>query len=298
MEKWQNGGSPNPLGYGPRPVKKKVIKQARPMSKQGYKKRPSNGRNLALARFGAPIQLFKDSDKDGVANVFDCKPYNKKKQDVIAPSNFGGGMRDMYNRREGSRQTRVYFRQMREAQRLEMERLKELARINKLPTIIERRTTTKNIYTDRIVDPITGKLVDSSSPEGKKITANIVKSTSNNKSVSSSPSDSFMESLGYVGQSTATGTKWTKAPVSNPFSGGGSSSSRSSGSSSSSSGSSSSSNKSSGSSSSGSSNFAKIIAPKPSPFSNNRTSSSYRAPAPAPKQSVVKKVTSWFRRRF
>jgi len=279
MEKWQNGGSPNPMGYGPRPVKKKVIKQARPMSKQGYKKRPSNGRNLALARFGAPIQLFKDSDKDGVANVFDCKPYNKKKQDVIAPSNFGGGMRDMYNRREGSRQTRVYFRQMREAQRLEMERLKELARINALPTIIESRTLTKNIYTDRIADPITGKLYDANSKEGRKITENIGKTNQPvNLMSSSSPSNTFMESLGYVGQSTATGTKWTKAPT-NVFSGGSSSRSsggRSSGGSSNrnnSGGGSSNQNNSGGGSSnqnnsgsSGSSNFARIIAPKPSPW--------------------------------
>ena len=27
------------------------------------------------------FKLFSDNDKDGVANVFDCKPKNKKKQD-------------------------------------------------------------------------------------------------------------------------------------------------------------------------------------------------------------------------
>lgn len=29
------------------------------------------------------FKLFADSDRDGVANVFDCKPHNKRKQDVI-----------------------------------------------------------------------------------------------------------------------------------------------------------------------------------------------------------------------
>lgn len=33
------------------------------------------------AYYGKPFQLFKDCDKDGVANVFDCQPRNKRKQD-------------------------------------------------------------------------------------------------------------------------------------------------------------------------------------------------------------------------
>jgi len=28
-----------------------------------------------------PIKLFADTDRDGVMNVFDCQPFNKRKQD-------------------------------------------------------------------------------------------------------------------------------------------------------------------------------------------------------------------------
>ena len=31
--------------------------------------------------YGKPAKLFGDADKDGVANVFDCKPYNRRRQD-------------------------------------------------------------------------------------------------------------------------------------------------------------------------------------------------------------------------
>jgi hypothetical protein len=64
------------------------------------------------AHFGKPIQLFKDSDKDGVANVFDCKPYNKRKQDVLAPMTGGNPMQEMYARREQSRQLGDYMKQV------------------------------------------------------------------------------------------------------------------------------------------------------------------------------------------
>lgn len=61
------------------------------------------GKNKAY--YGKPIQLFKDSDKDGVMNVFDCKPYNKKKQDVIMPP---GNVEHMIYRGEQNRQTNLY----------------------------------------------------------------------------------------------------------------------------------------------------------------------------------------------
>jgi hypothetical protein len=28
-----------------------------------------------------PARLFRDSDRDGVANVFDCQPFNRRRQD-------------------------------------------------------------------------------------------------------------------------------------------------------------------------------------------------------------------------
>ena len=33
---------------------------------------------------GLCVKWFADSDKDGVANIFDCQPHNKRKQDVMA----------------------------------------------------------------------------------------------------------------------------------------------------------------------------------------------------------------------
>jgi len=50
------------------------------------------GRGRGLGRrFGAPINLFADSDRDGVANVFDCQPRNKRKQGkvFVVNHNFG-----------------------------------------------------------------------------------------------------------------------------------------------------------------------------------------------------------------
>lgn len=81
------------------------------------------------AYYGKPVQLFKDSDRDGVMNVFDCQPHNRRKQDVISPSNFGGGVQDMYYKQEQTRQQRVYLAQIKELQRLEEARVKELERI-------------------------------------------------------------------------------------------------------------------------------------------------------------------------
>lgn len=98
MEKWMQS-KPNPY----------VAKQLKP----------------AFRNIAKPAHLFKDSDKDGVMNVFDCKPYNKKKQDVIMPQNFGGGMSDMYGRQERARLNKVYQKQVEEMQRQELLRLEQ-----------------------------------------------------------------------------------------------------------------------------------------------------------------------------
>jgi hypothetical protein len=91
--------------------------------------------------------LFRDYDRDGVANVFDCQPFNKKKQDVIAPPNRRrGGMLDMYSRQEGQRLNNLYQRQLAdferqiaESQLLEQQNLAELRRIESgRETIVER----------------------------------------------------------------------------------------------------------------------------------------------------------------
>ena len=78
------------------------------------------------AHSGKPIQLFKDSDKDGVPNVFDCTPYNKKKQEVMIPQNYGGGMNEMYGRQEGYRQQKEYEREIARIQKLNEQRAKEM----------------------------------------------------------------------------------------------------------------------------------------------------------------------------
>jgi hypothetical protein len=77
------------------------------------------------SRFGKPAKLFKDSDKDGVANVFDCKPYNKRKQDVIMPFSGSNPMQEMHTRQENTRLNAVYQRQVAALQKqLEDERTK------------------------------------------------------------------------------------------------------------------------------------------------------------------------------
>jgi len=64
------------------------------------------------AHFGRPNMLFRDSDKDRVDNVFDCKPYNKRRQDVVAQMSGGNPLAEMYGRQEQSRQQRVYEQQL------------------------------------------------------------------------------------------------------------------------------------------------------------------------------------------
>jgi len=78
--------------------------------------------------YGLGGALFKDYDRDGVPNVFDCRPFNKKKQDVIFSSRYGG-VRDMYTRQEQGRLNSLYQRQYEEIlrQQREAQRTQDLA---------------------------------------------------------------------------------------------------------------------------------------------------------------------------
>ena len=38
---------------------------------------------LGTSRIKSPARVMRDSDKDGVPNIFDCQPYNKNKQGII-----------------------------------------------------------------------------------------------------------------------------------------------------------------------------------------------------------------------
>lgn len=81
-------------------------------------------------RYGKPNVLFKDNDKDGVMNVFDCQPNNKRKQDVVAPSSTGNPMMDMHYRQEQNRQYKKYMDELNRSNN-EMERYnKEIERLS------------------------------------------------------------------------------------------------------------------------------------------------------------------------
>ena len=108
--------------YVRKPIARRPIR-ARRANRSKYSK-------TIAAHYGMPIQTFKDSDRDGVMNGLDCKPYNKRKQDVRRPRNTGyGGTSNMYARKEQARFTRNYMKQLNEIQRQEYQRLMELQRI-------------------------------------------------------------------------------------------------------------------------------------------------------------------------
>lgn len=119
VEKWMRGGKP--MRFGP---------TRSPM------RRPF-GNNSAY--YGKPSKLFKDSDKDGVPNVFDCKPYNRRRQDVISPFSGASPMNDMWNRQENSRLIKEQQRRLEELRKLEEEKLKELQRLSNV-TVLDRTT--------------------------------------------------------------------------------------------------------------------------------------------------------------
>jgi len=180
---------------------------------------------------------------------------------------------------------------MREAERVEMLKLKELERINQLPVQVVDNTRT--IYKNTPYVYAGGKWVSATSKEGQKAIKDFTSSSKTTTTAATSNGNAkFMESLGYQGQSTATGTVWTKptaTQVANNLISGGSSRS-SSGSSRSSSGSSSGT---SGSSYSAPKTSTPSYSSRPG-FIGPVKPSNYSKPAP---KSVVSRVVSWFRRR-
>lgn len=106
------------------------------------------------AYYGKPAQLFKDSDKDGVANVFDCKPYNRRRQDVISPVAGQAPINDMWGRQEQNRLFREQQRKLDELRQQEEEKLKELQRLSNV-TVVDN---TKHYYNETwgAVSPSTG----------------------------------------------------------------------------------------------------------------------------------------------
>jgi len=153
MEKWMqsNGGNP----YARKPVAHRVRNRVRRMNRSAYSK-------TIAAHHGMPIQMFKDSDRDGVMNALDCQPHNKRKQDIRRPQNVGrGGISNMYARKEQHRFTRDYMKQLNEIQRQEYQRLLELQRIQTpVSSNRSRSSNTPVIYAD-------GKWVSMDSAAGK-----------------------------------------------------------------------------------------------------------------------------------
>jgi len=132
-EKWLQRNNTRPAARNGfvNQISNPLSKVRRVMPRPQHRARLSNFSKLALSKYGKPVQLFKDSDKDGVANVFDCKPYNKRKQDVMHPAYNSSNMNitEMYYRREQARQNRLYQKQIEEAIRIEKEN-QRLAALN------------------------------------------------------------------------------------------------------------------------------------------------------------------------
>lgn len=60
---------------------KRIDPSGRLWNKLGNRLEPEAIRAENKAHYGLPSQLFADTDKDGVPNVFDCKPNNRFKQE-------------------------------------------------------------------------------------------------------------------------------------------------------------------------------------------------------------------------
>ena len=128
-------------------------------------------KRLTYAYYGKPVQLFKDSDKDGVPNVFDCKPFNKKKQDVLSPMGGGNPMQEMFQRREYSRQQMSYKKQLEEAQRMDLERQREYLKLQEEQLAELRRLSNVEVIdqTRTIVQPISYGSSGSSSGSSRTV---------------------------------------------------------------------------------------------------------------------------------
>lgn len=144
VEKWMQR-KPNPYvvkRIARRPVNPYVSKVIRPRPLHLHAS-PNKSFGKSKAYYGMPSQLFKDSDKDGVYNVFDCKPKNKRKTDVMSPANFGSGYMDMYQRQENARLQRLYLKQQQEAAKQQQEAYdRQLAELQR----IEGETSTVYVY--------------------------------------------------------------------------------------------------------------------------------------------------------
>ena len=55
-----------------------------PINVWSSNKKPQNKVKQGWALETRPSQLFRDSDRDGVADVFDCQPNNRRRQDMDA----------------------------------------------------------------------------------------------------------------------------------------------------------------------------------------------------------------------
>ncbi len=72
---------------------------------------------------GRVSHWFADTDRDGVPNVMDCQPRNRRKQDSMTELlGSGGGIASMVARREGSRLRQEQLHAWKEQQRLDQEK--------------------------------------------------------------------------------------------------------------------------------------------------------------------------------
>lgn len=90
--------------------------------------------------YGMPVNLFGDRDKDRVDNVFDCKPKNARRQDVIRPIAGGNLVQDMYARQEAARREASYKQQLADLQATEDAKLAELQRLSNVQYIDRTQT--------------------------------------------------------------------------------------------------------------------------------------------------------------